>query len=159
MEAVHRSGRVKSIGVSNFTKAQIQPILEVATILPTVNQVECHVYEQHGDLNSWMKGKGIVTSCYSSLAPVIRGRPGPADGKFVALAAKYGVKDGDIAMKWCLDQGLAVATTGKSLDKLKGYLEKFDRFKLTDEEIGEIRELGLQKEFSNYMQIGGGPQF
>ncbi|RSL83254.1 hypothetical protein CDV31_016851 [Fusarium ambrosium] len=155
MEKAYESGRVKSIGVSNFTKAQLQAILEVAIIKPTVNQFEYHPYEQHDDLLEWMKSLDILPFCYSVLAPVIRGRPGPVDGIFGELATKYGVTDGDIAMKWCLDQGLAVATTGKNLDRLKGYLEDFSRFELTESEIKEIRGLGLQKNFSNYMQMGG----
>lgn len=159
MEAVHRSGRVKSIGVSNFNKEQLQAILEIATVKPTVNQFEYHAYQQYGDYIPWLKSQGIIATCYSSLAPLLRGRPGPVDGKFEELAKKYGVTDRDIAVKWCLDQGLSVATTGKTVDRLKGYVDSFDKFTLTDGEIADIRGLGLQKEFSNYMQMGGGPEY
>ncbi|KAG8427427.1 hypothetical protein J3459_006692 [Metarhizium acridum] len=129
MEAAYRSGRARSIGVSNFTKAQLQPIPEVATIRPSVNQFEYHAYAQHEDLVSWMKNQGMVASCYSSLAPIMRGNPGPVDGKLGQLAKKYGVEESDIAVKRCWDQGLAVATTGKNLHRLKGYLDDFDKFR------------------------------
>ncbi|EFY91685.1 aldose reductase [Metarhizium acridum CQMa 102] len=129
MEAAYRSGRARSIGVSNFTKAQLQPIPEVATIRPSVNQFEYHAYAQHEDLVSWMKNQGMVASCYSSLAPIMRGNPGPVDGKLGQSAKKYGVEESDIAVKRCWDQGLAVATTGKNLHRLKGYLDDFDKFR------------------------------
>lgn len=155
MEEAHKSGRVKSIGVSNFNKEQLEAIVKVATIKPTVNQLEYHPYEQYDDLMDYMKSLNILPFCYSVLTPLMRGRPGPVDGSFGELAKTHDVTENDIAVKWCLDQGFAVATTGRNLDRLKGYLEDFDRFKLTESEIEEIRRLGLQKQFSSYMQMGG----
>ncbi|TWU71766.1 hypothetical protein ED733_002426 [Metarhizium rileyi] len=62
------------------------------------------------------------------------------------LTGKNGVDDGDVAVKWCLSQGLAVATTIKSMGRLKGYLNAFEEFRLADEDTEDIREMGSAEE-------------
>lgn len=156
MEALQAAGKVRSIGVSNFTKAQVQAILKTAKVKPAVNQFEYHAYQQHGDLVPWLREQGILTSCYSVMVPLTHGKPGPVDDLFVDLAKRHGVTDSDIALKFCLDQGLAVATTGKNVDRLKGYLAATTgSFKLTDREIADIKEVGGKKEFTPWGMMGG----
>ncbi|KAJ3497799.1 hypothetical protein NLG97_g1623 [Lecanicillium saksenae] len=155
MEAAYKSGRVKTIGVSNFTKKQIEAILKTAEIRPTINQFEYHPYEQNGDLIPWLREQKILVSAYSALGPVTRLKPGPLGNIYSDLARKYEVAEEDIALKWILDQGFAVATSGLSLHRLRDYLATDTKFKLTTEEIEKIRTIGLEKKASSFYQMGG----
>ncbi|KAI2463238.1 Aldo/keto reductase [Annulohypoxylon bovei var. microspora] len=147
MEAIKASGKAKSIGVSNFNQAEIEIILQTAKTAPAINQIEYHPYLQHGDLVQFLQGKNIAVSAYSSLAAITTARPGPLDDVYAELAQKYGVPEGDIALRWVLDQNVLAITTSQSEERLQGYLRTLPTFKLTDEEIKRISEIGKQKHF------------
>lgn len=86
------------------------------------------------------------TAAYGPLTAVTRAAPGPLDDTYKALARKYGVTEGEIALRWCMDQGIVAITTSSKEDRLKNYLKVAD-FKLTPKEVEEIKEIGQQKHF------------
>lgn len=57
MEDLVKKGKVRSIGVSNFTKEKIQDLWDQAEIKPAVNQIEAHPYLQQPELLAWSKNK------------------------------------------------------------------------------------------------------
>ncbi|PNF24354.1 1,5-anhydro-D-fructose reductase, partial [Cryptotermes secundus] len=67
MEECVKSGLTKSIGLSNFNSEQIQRVLDIATIKPVVNQVECHPYLNQSKLIAFCKERGIVITAYCPL--------------------------------------------------------------------------------------------
>ena len=67
MEKLVDSGKVKSIGVSNFSSVQIEKISKIARIPIAVNQVECHAYFQQKKLRSTMDKWGIKVMAYAPL--------------------------------------------------------------------------------------------
>lgn len=149
MEAIHASGKAKSIGVSNFIKKDLEAILKTAKIVPAINQIEYHPYLQHGDLIEFQKKHGIASSAYAPLTAVVRAKPGPLDPTYEQLAKKYGVTTGEIALRWVIDQGIVALTTSGSEQRLKQY-QKVAQFKLTPEEVEEISEIGKQKNFRGF---------
>jgi diketogulonate reductase-like aldo/keto reductase len=151
LEAIHASGRAKSIGVSNFLQKDLEVILKTAKVIPAINQIEYHPYLQHGDLIEFQKKNGIAASAYGPLTAVVRAVPGPLDETYAHLAQKYGVTPGEIALRWVIDQGIVALTTSASEQRLKGY-QKIEQFKLTPEEVEEIKTIGLQKHFRGFWQ-------
>jgi diketogulonate reductase-like aldo/keto reductase len=149
MEAIHASGKAKTIGVSNFLKKDLEAILKTAKIVPAINQIEFHPYLQHGDLIEFQRKHGIATAAYAPLTAVVRAKPGPLDGTYEQLAKKYDVTPGEIALRWVIDQGIVALTTSGNEQRLKAYL-KVAQFKLTPEEVKEISEVGKQKNFRGF---------
>ncbi|PMD38829.1 putative NAD/NADP-dependent indole-3-acetaldehyde reductase [Hyaloscypha variabilis F] len=149
LEAIHASGKAKTIGVSNFLQKDLEAILKTAKIVPAINQIEYHPYLQHGDLIEFHKKHGIATAAYAPLTAVVRAKPGPLDGTYEQLAQKYGVTPGEIALRWVIDQGIVALTTSGSEQRLKQY-QKVAQFKLTPKEVEEISELGKQKNFRGF---------
>jgi diketogulonate reductase-like aldo/keto reductase len=146
MEAIHATGKAKTIGVSNFLKPDLEAILKTAKIVPAINQIEYHPYLQHGDLIDFHKKHGIATSAYAPLTAAVKAKPGPLDDTYEHLAEKYGVTPGEIALRWIMDQGMVVLTTSANEQRLKGY-QKVSQFKLTPKEVEEISELGNKKHY------------
>lgn len=150
MEAIQASGRAKTIGVSNFLQKDLEIILETAKVIPAINQIEYHPYLQHGNLIEFMKEHKIAASAYGPLTAVTK-TDGPLDPIYKGLARKYGVTPGEIALRWCIDQGVVALTTSAKEDRLKAY-QKVAQFKLTPKEVEEIKEVGSKKHFRGFWQ-------
>ena len=60
MEECVNKGLVKAIGISNFTITKTEELLKTATIVPAVNQVECHPYFQQQKLKEYCTSKGTM---------------------------------------------------------------------------------------------------
>jgi len=146
MEKVQEAGLAKSIGVSNFYPSHIKAILKTAKVKPAINQMEFHPYLQHPELIALHKEHGIATAAYGPQAPITKAKPGPIDGYLGALAKKYGVSEGDVLLRWCIDQDVVAVTTSSREQRLSDYL-RTTRFKLTPEEVKKIADLGEQKHF------------
>ncbi|KAF2710925.1 aldo-keto reductase family 1 member C13 [Pleomassaria siparia CBS 279.74] len=149
MEAVQASGLTKSIGVSNFLPKHLETILKTAKVVPACNQIEFNPYLQRPELIAFNKKHGIATTAYSPLGAVTKGSPGPADEYFKSLARKYAVSEGEISLRWCIDQDVVPITTSSKEQRLSDYL-RAATFKLTPVEIKELNELGSQKHFRQY---------
>ena len=68
----------------------------------------------------------------------------------MALAKKYGVTTGEIALRWCLDQGVVAVTTSSSEQRLEGWLNRVPSFKLTPKEVESISVEGRKKNFRGF---------
>lgn len=147
MEAIKASGRAKSIGVSNYLQEHLETVLQTAKVPPAVNQIEYHPYLQHGDLVVFCKSKGIAIESYGALTAITRAPGGPVDPIYQALAKKYGVSEAEIALRWCLDQGIVTITTSGNEHRLQMFLSDLPSFKLTPKEVKDIAEAGQQKHY------------
>lgn len=151
MESVQASGKARSIGVSNYTQKQVEVTLAIAKVPPSINQVEYHPYLQHENLVPYMKSKGIATAAYAPLTPIRKARPGPCDTLLEALSKKYYVSEGEIALRWCIDQGIVVITTSSNEQRLSDYL-RATTFRLTPKEVRDVSEAGILKHYRGFYQ-------
>lgn len=67
MEKLLSTGKVKAIGVSNFSKAEIEHLLKNTSVVPAVHQLEGHPWLQQRAFADWHKAKGIHVTHYSPL--------------------------------------------------------------------------------------------
>ena len=149
MEKVKAEGKAKSIGVSNYLQTHLEATLKTATSPPSINQTEFHPYLQREGLLPYQNKQGIAMSAYSPLTPITKGRPGPCDDLLEALAKKYYVSEGEILLRWCIDQGVVPITTSAKEERLTDYL-RVTKFKLTPKEVNELCEAGLKKHVRCY---------
>ncbi|KAM7209526.1 alpha-keto ester reductase [Naviculisporaceae sp. PSN 640] len=158
LEKLKDAGLAKSIGVSNFLKEHLEAIIEQNPSLkykPAINQIEYHPYLQHitekeGDLVEYHKKHGIVVEAYAPLTAITKAQGGPVDPVYEELAEKYGVTTGEIALRWCLDQGIVAVTTSSSKERLEGWLKRVGTFKLTEDEVKRISAEGRKKNYRGF---------
>jgi glycerol 2-dehydrogenase (NADP+) len=67
MEDLHRSGRVKAIGVANWSVSFLEELRRTWKIVPAVNQVELHPYLPQHELKKYCEDLGILLEAYSPL--------------------------------------------------------------------------------------------
>lgn len=67
------------------------------------------------------------------------------------LAKKYYVSEGDVSLRWCIDQGIVAITTSGKEQRLSDYL-RCTRFSLTPREVEEVAKLGAEKHYRGFWQ-------
>jgi diketogulonate reductase-like aldo/keto reductase len=150
LESIKKSGKAKSIGVSNHLRPHVEAILEVATIVPVVNQIEFHPYLQRGNnYIPWLKEHGIEVTSYNGLAPLRKGAGGPLDAPLKDIAKKHGVSENAVLIQWQIQQDIVPITTSGKPERIAEYLQGVE-LKLSPEEVEEITRLGLSHHFRGF---------
>jgi len=136
LEELNRSGKAKSIGVSNYTIRHLQKLLAECDIVPAVNQVELHVFLQQPELLKYCRDKGIIVEAYS---PLVHGHR-MDDLTLLRIAAKHKKTAAQIMLRWCVEQDLVVLPKSSNPDRLKQNIDIFD-FKLDGGDMAGIAKL------------------
>jgi len=137
LEMAQRLGLVRSIGVSNFGKADLEGLLENASVVPAVNQIEVHPFCQREELVDLCHQNGIVVEAYSPLA---RGNK-LEDERIVALAEKYGKSPAQILLNWNAARGNVVLPKSLTAHRIQSNMQSFG-FTISAEDLQEIDRLG-----------------
>lgn len=144
MEKAYKEGKVKAIGLSNFTMEQIQEILDVCEVNPAVLQTEVHPYFQEDELKEFLAKEDIAIQAWYPL-----GHGDKAlleESVFTRLAEKYGKINAQIILRWHIQAGNIVIPGSKNPDHIRANFELFD-FALSDEEMSEIATLNKNKRY------------
>ncbi|KAG5642345.1 hypothetical protein DXG03_002969 [Asterophora parasitica] len=152
LEAVLKKGKVKAIGVSNFSVAKLEEILPTAEIVPAVNQLELHVYNPQHDLIAYLKSKGIVPQAYSPLGST--NSPILTDEKVVEIAKKHSLNASDVLVGYLVAKGFVVLPKSVTPSRIASNITgpAVAAQKLTKEDIAELDGLaasGKQKRFAS----------
>ena len=135
MEAAYKAGKVRAIGLSNFNKAQMEEILGICEVRPTVLQTELHPYHQEKELKAFLKENGIVAQ---SWYPLGHGDKALLEEPlFAELGKKYGKSSAQVILRWHIQDGNIVIPGSKNPTHIQANFDLFD-FALTDEEIDKI---------------------
>jgi len=101
MEKVLASGKVRAIGVSNFSEKTLGELLRTAKVRPAVNQVELHPFLAQTKLIQYCKQNGIKVTAYTPTA-YEKGRTDPV---IVEIAKQYGVSPSQAVLAWHVKRG------------------------------------------------------
>lgn len=144
MEKAYQEGKVKAIGLSNFTPAQIQEILDVCQVKPAVLQTEVHPYSQEKELKKFLDKESMVIQAWYPL-----GHGDKAliqESLFTELGKKYGKSNAQMILRWHIQDGNIVIPGSKNPDHIKDNFDLFD-FSLTEEEMAKISAMDQQKRY------------
>ncbi len=136
LEYLYQQGKVKAIGISNFPKEYLAKLLETATIIPAVNQIEFHPGYLQEETVELCKSNDILVQAWS---PLGSGRI-LQDETLIALAKQKSTSVGQICIKFSLSQGILPLPKSTNPANIKRNLD-IDSFDLTEEDIKIIRTL------------------
>ncbi|XP_017764987.1 PREDICTED: aldose reductase-like isoform X1 [Eufriesea mexicana] len=153
MEECVRLGLTRSIGISNFNEEQITRLLGAAKILPVNNQVEVNINLNQTPLIEFCRKHNITITGFSPL-----GQPGNRFGvpnsldnpKLIEISKKYNKTTAQIALRYILQQGIAVIPKTVTSSRLKENLNICD-FSLTDQEMATIATIGTGQRVSRFL--------
>ncbi|RYG89225.1 aldo/keto reductase [Loktanella sp. IMCC34160] len=143
------AGKARSVGVSNFNIGHLEEIRAAGLPLPDANQIELHPWSQKPDLRAYMAANDIRPIAYSSLVPLStwRSAPGQDSGKtdemradggiFAEMAAKYGVSEAQLLLRWGVQSGFAVLPKSLNPDRMRQNLDLFT-FAIDDADMAQL---------------------
>jgi 2,5-diketo-D-gluconate reductase B len=138
-------GLTKTIGVSNFTNAQLRQAIDtVGAAEIATQQVEIHPFLQNRKVIEFARSQGIHITAYMPLA---YGKV-MADPVIAAIAAKHGVTPAQVALSWSLQQGFAVIPSSTRRANLEANLH-FQRITLSPDEMAQMATLERGERLAN----------
>jgi 2,5-diketo-D-gluconate reductase A len=136
LEEVHRSGRVKAIGVSNFTAHHLGKLFAETEVRPAVNQIEVHPYLAQDDLRAFDSEHEIATEAWS---PIAKGTV-LDDPTIVRVAERTGRTPAQVTLRWHVQRGDIVFPKSVTRSRVEENFALFD-FELSEDDMREITAL------------------
>ena len=148
MEKAVASGKVRSLGISNFdaSKERFHAIVDSMKIKPVALQIECHPYAQRNDIREWVKPYDIYIECWYPLGHGDKGLL--SDPAIKTIADAHGKSIVQIILRWHIQEGLSVIPGATNPVHIKENINIFD-FELSAEEMATMRSLNKDKRFFN----------
>lgn len=131
MEKLYKEGKCKAIGVANFNVNHLKEILEVAEIIPAVNQIDFNIYCYQKDVLDFCKSKGIILQAYR---PLFGGKKGFENPEIKKIAKKYHKSVPQIMIRWVLQKGAATIPKSTHEERIIENKDVFD-FEISEEDI------------------------
>jgi diketogulonate reductase-like aldo/keto reductase len=142
LEAAYKEGKLRAIGISNFYPDHFIDLANNVDVVPAVNQVETHVFDQQNESRKYMEELGIKNMAW---APMAEGRNGFFTNSVLAgIGAKYGKSVAQVALRFLIQRGVIIIPKSTHVERMKQNLDIFD-FNLSDEDMAEIAKLDTGK--------------
>ena len=144
MEKAYKAGKVRAIGLSNFTAEQVQEILHKCEVKPAVLQTEVHPYYPEAELKKLLDKENIYIQAWYPLGhgdKTLLEEP-----LFTELGAKYGKSNAQIILRWHVQAGNIVIPGSKNPAHIKDNFNIFD-FELTADEMEKIAAMDKNKRY------------
>ncbi|CAJ0602947.1 unnamed protein product [Cylicocyclus nassatus] len=149
LEKLKGTGKIRSVGVSNYEIHHMEEIKEYGQNMPAVNQVEYHPHFTRNQLKDYCDNNGIFFQAYSSLA---RQNDELLKHEIVSkLAEKYATSAQIILLSWAISQGVGVIPKSSQPTRIADNL-KATEITLTDCEIAALKGPNRNK---NYVRCEG----
>jgi len=136
MEEMKASGRVRSIGVSNFQPSHLQRLFDETETVPSVNQIEVHPYLTNEVARAFNTEHGIFTEAWS---PIAQGAV-LTDPVITAIADRVGRSAAQVTLRWHIQRGDIVFPKSVTRSRVEENFALFD-FELTSDDIDAITGL------------------
>jgi diketogulonate reductase-like aldo/keto reductase len=138
-------GKVRAIGVSNFMVDHLTTLLDKATVVPAVNQIEVHPYFQQRDVQALGAEHHILTQAWSPIGGITFYRDGQhtstlQDPVIGGIAQAHNKTPAQVMLRWHLQRGRSVIPKSTKPQRIAENLDVFD-FDLSTEELAAIDAL------------------
>lgn len=138
LEEFYRQGKVRAIGVDNFTQDRLADFLFFNDIVPMVNLIECNAFFQREEELQYMKEQHVQMMAWSPLAA---GSSDLCNNTILCqIAEKYNKSVPQIILRWLTQRGIVPLVKSIKTVRMKENLDIFD-FMLTEADMDKIKEL------------------
>ncbi|EPS32103.1 putative oxidoreductase [Penicillium oxalicum] len=154
MEKLLDTGKVKAIGVSNFSHAEMERLLENTSVVPAVHQMECHPWLQQRSFAAWHRQRGIHITHYSPLGNQnqlyqAKGAVGKLieEPTLAEIGKQYDKSAPQVTLAWGVTQGHSVLPKSKTPSRIQSNLK--GDFRLSPRDMEKIQHLDRKLRFND----------
>jgi diketogulonate reductase-like aldo/keto reductase len=138
MEELYKEGKVKAIGVSNFHPDRVMDIISFNEIVPAVNQIETHPFNQQIDSQQFLTENKVQIE---SWGPFAEGKHNIFQNEVLAaIGMKYNKSVAQVILRWLTQRGVVAIPKSVNIERIKENFDIFN-FELSVEEMQLIAEL------------------
>ena len=139
LETLYKEGKIRAIGISNFTPDRMIDLIHFNNVTPAINQIETNLYCQRQEENSWLNKYNVQHMAY---APLRQGQRNEmfAQEEIINIANKYNKTPAQILLRFLTQQNIVVIPRSIHEERIKENINIFD-FNLTEEELSTIKGL------------------
>ncbi|XP_037614302.1 uncharacterized oxidoreductase YtbE-like [Sebastes umbrosus] len=142
LEELHAQGKLKAIGVSNYTPAHMRELMQSCKITPALNQVEFHPKLCQTELRKVCEEHGVCFQAYSSLG---KGEL-VTDPVVMEVAKNCERTPAQVLLRWAVQQGVPVLPKSSNPDRIKDNARLFD-FTLSDTDMDRLSALDCGRKY------------
>ncbi|OAL34591.1 hypothetical protein AYO20_06221 [Fonsecaea nubica] len=162
LEKLFVTGKTKAIGISNFSRAELDRLLEKTDVVPAVHQMELHPWLQQTSFHEFNTSKGINVTQYSSLGnqneiySLGMTTPTPRlieDPTLVEVGKKYGKTAAQVALAWGIAHGRSVLVKSKTPLRIEENLQ--GDFALDAEDVAKLDKIDKKLRFGDPSNVFG----
>lgn len=152
LEEAQKSGKIRSIGLANFEKEDLDNILESSEVKPSVNQILAHISNTPIELIKYTQDKGILVEAYS---PIAHGEL-LKNQEVKKVAKKYGATIPQLSIRYCLQLGLLPLPKSANPEHIKSNAEV--GFEISKKDIETLQNVEHIKDYgeASVMPVFGG---
>jgi len=144
LEKLYADGKVRAIGVSNFMPEHLTRLLDIATVVPAVNQLEIHPYFAQRELLAVDAGHGILNQAWSPIGGITfyRGNGSSTldDPEIRSIADAHGKTPAQVMLRWHIQQGRSAIPKSVKPARIAENFDVFD-FELSADDLARIDAL------------------
>ena len=141
MEKLYKEGRIRAIGISNFHPDRVVDLMIHTEIVPAVNQVETHPFQQQIANQAFMQENNIQIECW---APFAEGKNGMFTNELLgAIASKHNKSIAQVILRWLVQRGVVTIPKTVSRERMVENFNIFN-FQLSEAEMAQIQTLDTQ---------------
>ena len=147
LEEFYEAGKLRAIGVSNFEEADLDNLLENATVKPVLNQILAHVSNTPFELIDYCQEKNILVEAYSPIAHgEILHHP-----EITAIAKKYNVSVPQLCIRYCLELGMLPLPKSGNPDHIRSNAEV--DFEISKEDLETLKNVERIKDYGEAQEF------
>ena len=151
LEELYEEGKIKSIGVDNFTQDRMADFLFFNKVKPAVNMIECNVYFQRENECRYLKEQNILMQAWSPLAA---GKEDLFTNEILCkIARKHQKSVAQIILRWLVLRGIVPVVKSANPVRIKENLDIFD-FSLSEDEMKKITSLDTGHTYATARNTG-----
>src|SRR4051794_32687228 len=145
LETLLADGKVRAIGVSNFMVEHLEQLLDRASVVPAVNQIEQHPYFSQADVQAFGEQHGILAQAWSPIGGITFYRDSGhssalQDPVIGQIARAHGKSPAQVMLRWGVEHGRSVIPKSTKPERIAENIDVFD-FELAADEMAAIDAL------------------
>ncbi|WP_225362953.1 aldo/keto reductase [Apilactobacillus quenuiae] len=142
LEKLYDEQKIRAIGISNFNTVQYADLVMNMKVVPAINQVETHVFNQETGLREYMDKHNTHIE---SWAPLAEGKNNFFNNNILNMIGQYHEKSAaQVALRFLVQSGIIIIPKSTHIERMKQNMEVWN-FKLNDYEMKAIQDLDLDK--------------